>query len=299
MTIFYLNFVLYIGKVRRYGVGQRSPTFFIYIIYNFIMDYELIKLNTARNSLRYVIKAYQIKEIYIPYYICPAIRNAVYKEGCKVKYYHIDKNFYPIYKFPEEAFILYPDYFGVCSFIVDELSKKYNNLIIDNAHSFYSKPKGIASFNSLRKFFPILRNGSFLYAKRKIDIKPMKDDFKYKPEVLSYKDLCKNENILDLEDIKYISDSSIQIYESINIEEEKEARINKFNYWNKRLNGNIKLHEDEVPFSYPYIARSAKEADYLVNELEKEGIFIFRYWNNLPDKYVEKIFYTNLVSIPL
>ena len=263
------------------------------------MEYELIKLNTARNSLRYIIKAYEIKEIYIPYYICPSVRGAVFKENCKILYYHIDKDFYPVSNFPEDAFILYPNYYGVCSLIADELSKKYQNIIIDNAHSFYSKPKGIASFNSLRKFFPILRNGSFLYTRKKIDINLIKDDFKYKPEVLSYKDLCENENILDLEDIKYISDSSVQIYESINIEEEKEVRVNRFNYWNKRLNGNIKLQEDEVPFSYPYIAKNIKEADVLVCELENEGINIFKYWNNLPDKFPEKIFYTNLVSIPL
>ena len=263
------------------------------------MKYKLIKLNTARNSLKYIIKAYKIKEIYLPYYICPAIRRAVFGEDCKIIYYHIDKNFYPIYKFPEEAFILYPDYFGICSTIVDELNKKYNNLIIDNAHAFYSRPKGLATFNSLRKFFSSVRNGSFLYTKKIADIDIKKDDFKYEPKVLCYKDFCKNENKLDFEDIKYISDFTTEIFENINIEEEKRRRINKFNYWNKRLKGNIKLQENEVPFSYPYLANSIKEAENLVKELEKEGIVIFKYWNNFPNKFPEKIFFTNLVSIPL
>ena len=263
------------------------------------MDYKLIKLNTARNSLRYIIRTFGIKEIYIPYYICPVIRSAVNKEKCKIIYYHIDRNFYPECKFPDNAFILYPDYFGICSNIVDELSKKYENLIIDNAHSFYSKPKGIASFNSIRKFFPTVRNGSFLYTKKSLDIDITKDDFEYVPKVLSFKDFCINENKLDLEDIKYISDSTMEIFENINIQKEKQRRINKFNYWNERLNGNLILKENEVPFSYPYFANNIKEAENLVKELETEGIFVFRYWNNMPDKFPEKQLYTNLVSINL
>ncbi len=263
------------------------------------MEYELIKLNTARNSLRYIIKAFCIKELYIPYYICPVVRSAVNKEKCRIIYYHIDKNFRPEGNFPDNAFILYPDYFGICSNIVDELCKKYENLIIDNAHSFYSKPKGIASFNSLRKFFSTVRNGSFLYATKDLEINILKDDFVYESKVLNFKDFCKNENKLDLEDIKYISDSTIEIFENINTEKEKQRRINKFNYWNERLNRNIILKENEVPFSYPYLANNIKEADNLVKELESEGILVFRYWNNMPDNFPEKILYTNLVSINL
>lgn len=263
------------------------------------MDYKLLKLNTARNSLRYIIRAFGIKEIYIPYYICPVIRSAVNKEKCKIIYYHIDRNFYPECKFSDNAFILYPDYFGICSNIVDELSKKYENLIIDNAHSFYSKPKGIASFNSLRKFFPTVRNGSFLYLTKDLDINILKDDFEYNPKTLNFKDFCKNENKLDLEDLKYISDSTMKIFRNINIEKEKQRRINKFNYWNERLNRNIILKENEVPFSYPYLANNIKEANNLVKELESEGILVFRYWNNMPDKFPEKQLYTNLVSINL
>lgn len=119
------------------------------------------------------------------------------------------------------------------------------------------------------------------------------------PKVLNFKDVCINENKLDLEDIKYISDSTMEIFENINIEKEKQRRINKFNYWNKRLNGNLILKENEVPFSYLYFANNMQKADNLVKELETEGIFVFRYWNNMPDKFPEKFLYTNLVSINL
>ena len=79
------------------------------------MSYSLIKLNSARNCLRYIVRAFKIKEIYIPYYICPAIRLSLSKENCKIHYYHIDDKFFPDCEFKENAYILYPNYFGVCN----------------------------------------------------------------------------------------------------------------------------------------------------------------------------------------
>lgn len=259
------------------------------------MDYNLLKLNTARNAFAYVIKAFDIKEIYLPYYICPVIRQIAKKESCKIIYYHIWEDFCPLQDFPSSAYILYPNYFGVCTRIIDELSSKYENLIVDNAHSFYSIPKGIASFNSLRKFFPTLRDGSFLYTKKLSDISIEKDDFEYLPKVLTYEEVCTNETRLDKENIKYISDTTLNNLPK----DDGKNRIEKFYYWQNRLNGNINLIDGEVPFVYPYLAKTSYEADKLVKELENENIIVYRYWNNMPNSYPEKIFYTNLVAIPL
>ena len=61
---------------------------------------DSIALNCARNCLRYVIKAFDIKEIYIPYYTCPVVWQSIQQENCRVKCYHIDKNFFPTADFP-------------------------------------------------------------------------------------------------------------------------------------------------------------------------------------------------------
>lgn len=267
-------------------------------IYNKTMGYKLVKLNTARNSLRYVIKAFDIKEIYVPYYICPAIRNAVKKENCKIVFYHIDTKFKPTTTFPRDAYILYPNYFGVCSKNVEELASMYPNLIVDNAHSFFAEPQGIASFNSLRKFFPTLRNGSFLYTKKIIDEKFEVDTYSYENKLLSREELVKNENMLDKEEIKYISEITFNYFSDIDLLSEKQLRKDKFNQFNEKYkvlnNLKIALNENDFPFSYPYLTCNQKDADAFVNSLNQET---YRYWTNLPDSYEEKIFYTNLVSI--
>lgn len=263
------------------------------------MGYNFIKLNTARNALRYIIRTFGIREIYIPYYICPCIRTSVLKENCKIKFYHIDLNFYPVCDFPENSYILYPDYFGICNKNVDKLFAIYNNLIVDNAHSFYSEPKGIASFNSLRKNFPVLADGSFLYIKNENTPKLKKDDYVYEIKNFSYEEICKNENRLDYEDIKNISDCTLSAYKNMNIELEKKKRIQIFEFWHKKLSDKnliqFTINENFVPFCYPYLAKTPDCADDFVRQ--NKNLQIYRYWNNLPDSFPEKIFYTNLVCI--
>lgn len=116
----------------------------------------------ARNALVYLIQKYEIKKIYIPYYLCDVIRHSVFQAGCKPVFYHIDDNFMPALKFPQDSFILYPNYFGICSNNVDKLVKTYPKIIVDNAHAFYAQPQGFASFNSSKKFLP-KDEGAFLW----------------------------------------------------------------------------------------------------------------------------------------
>lgn len=108
----------------------------------------------ARDALKYIIKKYHIREIYIPYYLCDVMRHSVFEVGCKPIFYHIDDNFFPIQTFPKNSFILYPNYFGICDKNIDKLVQTYDRLIVDNAHAYYAKPRGFASFNSAKKFLP-------------------------------------------------------------------------------------------------------------------------------------------------
>ena len=61
----------------------------------------------------------------------------------------------------------------------------------------------------------------------------------------------------------------------------------------------LNIDTDSVPFIYPYLANSIKEADELVKILKEEGKIIFRYWNPLPESFLEYKFYAKLVPIPI
>ncbi len=248
----------------------------------------LLKLNLARNSLRYIIRTYNIKEIHLPYYICPAIRQAVIKENCIPIFYHIDDNFMPMKTFDKNNFILYPNYFGVCDKNIDCLSQIYPYLIVDNAHSFFSKPKGFACFNSARKFLPVY-NGSFLWIKD-ISFVPQKIQ-----SPINYN--IKSENDFDTLEIFSLS----QKLESHINSFKQPQKTNFFKLHEKYENTNQLIIDTETisPFCYPYLANTNTEADDVANSFEQQGVTIYRYWNNLPENFGEYKFYRRLVPIPI
>lgn len=263
------------------------------------MGKQLVKLNLARNCLRYVIKAYNIGEIFVPYYICPTVLAAIRKEGCKIKFYHIDKNFRPKMEFFPDDYILYPNYFGICAKQVVELSKKYKNLIVDNAHNFYMPNFGLASFCSLRKFFNV-KDGAYLFVDNLTDAEFEADNYNYERfSSLSYDEMCLNEVRLNKEPIKLISEITEKYFLEIDTEEEKKKRLEEFFRLNRRFGDKneleISLTEYDVPFVYPYLTYDETEAE----KLEKEGYIILRYWNFLPENFPEYDFYRYLIPIPL
>ena len=216
----------------------------------------MLKFDYARNALRYLVKKYEITELYIPYYLCDVIRHTLFEENCNPLFYHIDDNFMPAEDFLKDSFILYPNYFGICSNNVDILIKTYPKLIVDNAHAFYSKPKGLASFNSSRKFLTE-NKGAFLWLNHN-EINPYKPDFRRQELFYKYHQTYGNKNNLVID-----------------------------------------INNDDIPFCYPYLASTTKEADILAKELTNEDKIIYRYWNNLPQSFNEYKFYSRLVPIPL
>ena len=271
-----------------------------------------IALNSARNCLRYIIKAYAIKEIFVPYYTCPVIYESIEKEHCKVNYYHIDNNFMPIDNFNREDFILYTNYFGICAKNIKLLAKKYKNLIVDNAQAFYMSKYGIASFNSIRKFLGVC-DGALLYCDKKIN-KKIKQATSYNKfshllkrldvnATFGYNDFHKNENLLAKEQIMYMSNLTKLIFNSIDIEQAKKIRLKNFKILHKSLsktnNLNIKLDKNDISMIYPYLV---KNGDKLRNILIKEKIYVAQYWNGLQKDLLnknEKNIIKNLVAIPI
>lgn len=274
----------------------------------YLKEENRIELNTARNCLRYVIKAFSIKEIYLPFYTCPVVWQSVQKEGCEIKFYHIDKNFMPTFDFPQDAFILYTNYFGICAKNVKALASKYKNLIVDNAQAFYMPKYGIASFNSIRKFFGV-SDGAFLYTDKTLDEEFDKDTSYQRFSHLlkridisaqfGYQDFCKNDDDLCNEEIKTISNLTEAIYSTIDIDFAKQKRLENFNYLHNKLKEtnelNLELGIDDVPMVYPYLVRDNE----LRQKLIKEKIFVATYWNPQPEDTQEDVFQKYIIPLPI
>ncbi len=100
-----------------------------------------IALNTARNSLEYILRAKHYKKIYIPYYTCEVILEPIIKLSLEYEFYHINKDFTPVIHTVEgNSVLLYTNYFGICDVQVNFITKIFKNVIIDNSQSFFSMP---------------------------------------------------------------------------------------------------------------------------------------------------------------
>ena len=267
-----------------------------------------IALNCARNCLRYIIRAFNIKEICVPYYTCPVVWQAIKKEECKMKFYHIDKNFMPIVDFHENDYILYTNYFGICAKNVKKLAKKFKNLIVDNSQAFYMPKYGIASFNSIRKFFGV-PDGALLISDKTLNENFEQDTSFDKCSHLlkrldmnasfGYDDFIFNDNKFNDEPIKLLSNLTKTIFNSIDTEKNKQVRLNNFNYLHSCLKQsnklNIELDCDDIPLAYPYLIKN----ESLRRELIKNKIYVAQYWNPLPLDYPEGIFQKYIIPLPI
>lgn len=218
-----------------------------------------LRFDLGRDALAFIVRKYGIKELHIPYYLCDVIRHTIVKEDCKPIFYHIDDSFYPDIVFKEQAYILYPNYWGVCKNNVNKLSKKYKNLIVDNAHAYYEPHIGLASFNAGHKF-----GYEHSYA--------FFEEDKERGFLCSKQDkINRNKIFKDLHQ-KYGKTNSI----ALNLEQ-----------------------DDFSPFVYPYLAKTIDEANELVKEIKSNGKIVYRYWNPLPKSFNEYKFYSRLIPIPI
>ena len=161
-----------------------------------------MKFRYARDAFGYLIQKYEIKEVFMPYYLCDVMRHAAVTHAAKPVFYHIDDGFLPVQDFPHDAYVLYPNYFGICAKNVEKLEELYPKLIVDNAHAYFEKPSGFACFNSAKKFLPV-KEGANLWIKDVCEecLSPEKPDFLRREMFLKYhKKLSDNELNIDIPD---------------------------------------------------------------------------------------------------
>jgi len=258
----------------------------------------VIKLNLGRNCLKLIIRTYGIKEIFIPYYSCKTTWHACREENCKINFYHIDKDFLPICEFPNNAYILYINYFGMFTRNCKILAHRYKNLITDNTQAFYAPYYGIASFNSLRKFFPV-QNGAYLEIEKEPTLDFQTDNLELKNVQMQkdYKLFRQNELTLNNESIKLISPKVEMQMGDIDFGQDKKQRLEIFKEYEKLFDryNLIKLPalNSNIPYCYPLCTTNEK----IIKKLE--NLTILRLWDQIPKSFPEYEFLYNVAALPL
>lgn len=281
---------------------------------NYSIDWakNKILLNSGRNALRYIIKAYNIEEINVPYYTCQFVWDILKQENCKINFYHIDKNFMPINIFDKNSYILYNNYFGICSKQIKNLINDYNykNLIIDNCQAFFNQEKGLASFYSFRKFFGV-PDGGMAYCDKKLDIKLEKSKSYHlcthllksydKDYNESYINFLKNELEIDKMPMQELSSLTLALLSNINYDYHKQIRLLNFNFLHNHLKNKnllkINLEKDDIPMFYPFLS----DNNDLYNLFRRNNILLTKCWPQI-DKFLSNVelkFKKNMLLLPI
>lgn len=252
---------------------------------------NVLKLNSARNCLVYLVKSKKIKKIYMPYYLCDSVD--VILDYCEVEYYDINDKFLPKFnkKLNNDEYIYIVNYFGQLSnYLIKRLKKIYKNIIIDNVQAFFQLPvKGVDTIYSCRKFVGV-PDGAYLYtdviALEKIEQDKSKNRFTYifgrlEETAQQYYNMYReNEELLEKIPLLMMSKSTENMLGVFDYRKIKKKRTQNFKYLNKRLNKLNKLTLKKVSGAYSY-PLYIDNAENLRKKLIDNNIFVPVLWPNV------------------
>lgn len=267
-----------------------------------------IRLNSARNCLRYIIRAYAIKSILLSAYTCPAVWEAAEAERCKIEFYEIGQDLFPAKKFDANCYLVYTNYFGICDRHIEKLATYYKNLIIDNTHGFFNHPQNVITFYSARKFFGV-PDGAYLYCQKQLPEKFTADiSISRFSHLLGrvefgaqayYKDFCMNEASVKSNDILSMSRVTKKLLSGINYDWVKKKRCENFFYLHTHLKGKNQLRIEDlngcIPMVYPFLFKR----EGLKQDLIENRIYIPTFWKGQKDKNFGKFLENYLIPIPI
>jgi hypothetical protein len=254
---------------------------------------NLIALNTARNSLEYILKIKGYTTIYLPYFTCEVLLEPIKKLGLVYYFYEIDNQFNPLvdYIAADDTCFLYTNYFGVKTNTVKEIARSIKNLIVDNAQAFYAEPiPGIDCFYSSRKFFGV-SDGAYLYTssdkRLATEVDSSYERFSHLVRAVDqnseagYAEFVKNDASLNDNEIRQMSPVTSKLLAAIDYDRCAEIRKENFAFLHAQFAEINELKFDftleDVPMVYPLLINRSD----LKQRLIAERIFVATYWPNV------------------
>lgn len=271
-----------------------------------------VALNSGRFCLEYILRCRKYSKVYVPYFTCDTVLDAVMKLDMKHEFYHIDREYRiadDIDLKKEEA-LIYTNYWGLQGDYCRELAQRYGrSLILDYTQSFYAIPmEGIDTFYSCRKFFGV-PDGGYLYTDAKADFHIGQDcSYTRMDSLIKRMDLSAEEGYADFRRIsvsfrdmpvRRMSRLTKRMMEGIDYEGAAQRRRENYAFLQRALGGRV-LKDEEVPMIFPYETADGQE---LRERLIRNRIYVARYWPNViqwAEKDSEEVRISdNIIPLPI
>ena len=272
-----------------------------------------VLLNTARNALRYIIRAYHIKKIAVPYYTCPVVWQAVRGENADMVFYGINEQLEAeLPDLPPDTFILLNDYFGVKADYIGRMAGQYSNLIVDDAQSLFAPKTGLAHFKSPRKFLPLPDGGIAVCDRRTDEELPQDESWGRCLHLLirsdiganaGFREYQKNDAGLDRLPVMEMSNLTRKMLGACDLESIKKKRLSNFSFLHSHLRQinelDLCLSDKDVPMIYPFLTRKPNLRSILI----AHRIYVARYWPGIERECRKNSFevylQNNLLPLPV
>lgn len=258
------------------------------------------RLNTCRAAIWHAARCYEVEKVYLPRYECNTVRDFLKEKEVNIEYYDIDENFLPKLKSNDkESAIVLANYYGIfAKKHFEDIIGNYNNVIIDNAQAFFSKPlKGSLNCYSARKFCGV-PDGAYVvgdiaekYCDYEQDYSSDTASFllmrhEYGCEGKAYAARKLNEKRINESDCLKMSPLTQKILDSLDYENNKKRRKENFSIARTYFDGineiDIGRYVDDE--TYPMVYPLLIEKDGIIERFHENKIFQGHWWEYLVDE---------------
>lgn len=275
-----------------------------------------LQLNSGRSAMLVATRICGAKKVYLPYYLCPTVKQFFLGRGYVVQEYNIDQRFLPVeIRLKKEEMLVWTNYYGCMpEEIINSAVNMYGEqLIIDNTQAFFCEPREKAwNVYSCRKFVGVPEGAYLVHAG--LDQKEWTDNidgWKYLQTAalnssnIAYGEYLKNDSRFD-RGIQSMSYLTRQYLNAVDYRQVKNQREKNFEVLHSRLATYNELTEAPILWNggsalvYPFMK---KGNEVIRKSLLQRRIYTPTWWKHMlmskETTPTEKRFARTIIPLPI
>lgn len=274
---------------------------------------HLVAVNNGRNGLAYLLRARNIRKLYIPRFLCDSVSGVCDREGYHYKHYPIDQNMMPVFdrNLNEGEWLYVVNFYGrLDNKTVVALKERYEKIIFDNVQAFFQLPvPGVDTLYSCRKFFGVPDGGYVSTDSVYPEELPMDKSAGRMKHVLGrYEDAFASEHYAEFKEndhsfaelkLRSMSALTHNLLRAVDYEAVKCRREDNYATLGRLLDGTNPLSPCHPvgPYAYPYYCKNGMTVK---KKLAEQKIFVATLWPNVlnGENGIEKDFAENILPLP-
>lgn len=254
---------------------------------------DLIGVNSGRNALLYILKAKNVKKLFIPLFLCDTVYKLCERENYPFEFYSVNRNFLPVFdrELKEDEWLYIVNYYGqISNEQVTCLKEKYGNIIFDNVQAFFQKPvRGVDTVYSCRKFFGVPDGGYVATDKLLLEELPQDSSKDRMKHILGrfeesgseyYAYFQENDEKFYEEELKQMSPVTHNILRAVDYDKVRQKRNENYSVLQEALGKQNKLNFNmpDGPYCYPFYCENGMQ---LKKRLADKKIYVATLWPNV------------------